>query len=112
MNSGKAAAQLSALANETRLDILRLLVPRGRDGLPAGEIGRETDLPASRLSFHLSALENAGLIWSRRESRNVIYAVQYPAIRKLFGYLMNDCCGAHPKVCGGLHEPAGLTLPR
>ena len=102
MNSGKAVSQLSALAHDTRLAILRLLVRHGRDGLPAGEIGRHTGLPASRLSFHLSAMENAGLIRSRRESRNVIYAVRYASIRDLFGYLMEDCCGSHPKVCEGL----------
>ena len=98
MNTGKAVTQLQALAHETRLDILRLLMPLGRKGLPAGAIGEAVALPASRLSFHLSAMESAGLLWSRRESRNVIYAVHYPSVRKLFGFLMHDCCGRHPEV--------------
>lgn len=90
---------LTALAHETRLDIVRLLVPAGKIGLPAGEIGKSVNVAASRLSFHLSALENAGLLASRREARNIIYSLKHQKLGALFGYLMNDCCGSHPEIC-------------
>ncbi len=68
MEQSKALAALSALANETRLDLIRRLIARGEDGLCAGRIARELGMSASRLSFHLSALEQAGLVTARRES--------------------------------------------
>ena len=75
MDRSKALAALSALANETRLDLVRLLVVAGDDGLAAGDLARALDHSASRLSFHLAQLEQAGLITSRRVARNIYYAV-------------------------------------
>ena len=80
MERSKVLSALSALAHESRLDLVRLLVPRGKEGLPAGEIARALGLSASRLSFHLAALEQAGLIRSRKVSRNVIYSVDLAGI--------------------------------
>lgn len=99
MKKSLALTALSALANETRLDIVRRLVPLGCKGMPAGELAKHSKVSASRLSFHLSALENAGLLKSRRESRNIIYSVQHKNLGGLIGYLMNDCCGSHPEIC-------------
>lgn len=99
MKKSRALDALAALAHDTRLDIVRQLVPLGRTGMAAGEIGRRANVPASRLSFHLAALENAGLIVSRRESRNVIYRVEHRNLGGLINYLMNDCCGADPQIC-------------
>lgn len=99
MKQSKVLEALSALSHETRLDIVRLLVPHSKDGLPAGEIGRQVDVTASRLSFHLSALEQAGLLTSERQSRNVIYRLDHKRLGRIFGYLLNDCCGAHPTIC-------------
>ncbi|MDT8856243.1 metalloregulator ArsR/SmtB family transcription factor [Paracoccaceae bacterium Fryx2] len=98
MEQSKVLDALSALAHAARLDILRLLMAQGADGLPAGQIGQHLALPASRLSFHLAALEQAGLIRSRRSARNVIYAVDLAALGGMMSYLMNDCCLAHPEV--------------
>ena len=98
MERSKVLTALSALAHEARLDLLRLLMPTGDTGLPAGDIGRVLGLQASRLSFHLSALENAGLIRSRRVARNVIYSVDMAGIGGTIAYLLNDCCGDHPEV--------------
>lgn len=98
MERSKALAALSALANETRLDLVRLLVVAGDDGLPAGELARALDHSASRLSFHLAQLEQAGLITSRRAARNIYYAIDPAGMGATIGYLLADCCQGHPKV--------------
>lgn len=103
MEKSRALAALQALANDARLDLLRLLMPQGDQGLAAGEIGRALGLSASNLSFHLSALENAGLIRSRKLARNVFYAVDAPGIGGTISYLLNDCCKDHPAVHACCH---------
>ena len=100
MQETQALAALSALAHETRLQILRLLVPRGPEGMPAGEIGAQVDCAASRLSFHLSAMEQAGLIAARREGRRVIYSARRRQVGGLIHYLLNDCCRGDATVRG------------
>jgi DNA-binding transcriptional ArsR family regulator len=102
---------LSALAHETRLDLIRLLTPLGDAGMPAGQIAQALGLASPRLSFHLSALEQAGLIRSRRASRNVIYSVDAAGLGRTISYLLNDCCADHPEVlaaCG--HRVTGPGL--
>jgi DNA-binding transcriptional ArsR family regulator len=113
MDRSKALDALAALAHETRLDLIRLLVAAGSDGLPAGEIAQALGLPASRLSFHLSALEGAGLIRSRRVARNVIYSVDTASIGRTIGYVLNDCCCGHPDIraaCGHGHGPEAPSV--
>ncbi len=103
MEQKQVLQALSALANATRLEIVRLLVPKGQDGLPAGEIARCLSISASGLSFHLSTLEAAGLLTSEKVSRSVIYRAAHARLGSVIGYLLNDCCAAHPKVrtcCG------------
>jgi ArsR family transcriptional regulator, arsenate/arsenite/antimonite-responsive transcriptional repressor len=90
---------LSAIASETRLDLLRRLIVAGDGGLPAGRIASDLGLSASRLSFHLAALEQAGLITARRDGRNIYYAADHAGLGGVIGYLLHDCCGGHPKVC-------------
>jgi|SRR5690606_26311975 len=109
MTDDRALAALAALAHATRLELVRRLIPRGRQGLAAGEIARALDISASRLSFHLGLLESAGLIVRRRESRHVYYAADTRAVGALIGYLLNDCCQAHPEVwaCCASHRPSG-----
>jgi len=99
MKQSKALDVLAALANETRLEIVRLLVPLGQTGLSAGDIARHVDISASRLSFHLSTLENAKLLSSYRKSRNVYYSLNHQKLGRLIDYLLNDCCDNHPTVC-------------
>ncbi len=116
MDRSKALAALAALANETRLDLIRLLVVAGNDGLTAGNIARALDHSASRLSFHLAQLEQAGLITSRRVARNIYYAVDPAGMGGTIGYLMADCCQGHPEVMACCRpEPAkapAATEPR
>jgi ArsR family transcriptional regulator len=103
---------LSALAHETRLDLIRLLMPQGDAGMPAGQLAQALGLAAPRLSFHLSALEQAGLIRSRRAARNVIYSVDTTGIGQTISYLLNDCCCDHPEVlaaCAHGRTPRGCA---
>jgi len=93
MKTTDVLAGLGSLAQETRLAIFRLLVRRGPEGLPAGRIAEELDVPASSLSFHLHQLMHAGLITQQRRSRQLIYAANYPRMNALVAYLTENCCG-------------------
>jgi len=109
----KVLVALAALAHETRLDLIRLLMPLGAAGMPAGQIAQALGLAAPRLSFHLSALEQAGLIRSRRIARNVIYSVDAGGLGRTISYLLNDCCADHPEVlaaCSHRSIGQGATL--
>jgi len=87
-----AITALAALAQESRLDIFRLLIQTGADGLPAGQIAERLGLPANTLSFHLNQLRHAGLVTFRRESRSLIYAAEYNTMNALLAYLTENCC--------------------
>lgn len=92
MEKAVVVGALGALAQDTRLDIFRLLVQAGSDGLPAGRIGERLDLPPATLSFHLNQLRHAGLIRYRREGRSLIYAAEYEVMIGLVDYLTENCC--------------------
>lgn len=104
METEAALASLSALAHETRLAVFRRLVERGPAGMAAGAIAEALDVPAPTLSFHLAALERAGLVASRREGRSVVYAARYAAMEELLGYLLQNCCA------DGECAPAGALV--
>lgn len=93
MESEAVVRALSALAQEHRLALFRLLVQAGPDGLAAGAIAEALGVPASSLSFHLAQLTNAGLIAQRRDGRSLIYSADYGAMTALLGFLMENCCG-------------------
>jgi ArsR family transcriptional regulator, arsenate/arsenite/antimonite-responsive transcriptional repressor len=99
MKERQALDAFAALSQETRLRIVRLLVEAGPDGMPAGAIGEAVKASSSNVSFHLSHLERAGLIESRREARSIIYSAAYPALGGLIAFLMRDCCKGRPEVC-------------
>lgn len=94
-----AVSALSALAQESRLEIFRFLVQAGKNGVPAGKIAERLDLPASTLSFHLNQLKQAGLILCRRESRTLFYSANYDSMNGLVAYLMENCCQGQPENC-------------
>jgi ArsR family transcriptional regulator, arsenate/arsenite/antimonite-responsive transcriptional repressor / arsenate reductase (thioredoxin) len=99
----KDASQVfAALSQETRLAVLRLLIAAGPNGLPAGEIADRLGLPGSTASFHLSALERAGLTQSTRQSRQIVHAVRIAALRELIVFLSEACCGGRPELCGDI----------
>ena len=102
MEATAAVTAFGALAQETRLAVFRLLVQAGPDGLTAGEIAEALKVPASTMSHHLATIERAGLATSRRESRSIYYAANYPGIRELLTFLMEDCCQGRPEICGAV----------
>jgi len=102
MESVTAVRRLSALAQDSRLAVFRLLVAAGPSGAPAGEIARSQKTPPNTLSAQLTLLANAGLITSRREGRSIIYAADYDAMSALLLYLMEDCCQGRAEVCAPL----------
>jgi ArsR family transcriptional regulator len=105
MKKSMVIAALGALAQETRLDIFRMLVQQGPEGLPAGEIGSRLAQPSPTMSFHLNQLRFAGMVTSRRESRSIIYRANFKAMNDLLGYLTENCCGGRPELC----NPSGAT---
>lgn len=92
MKKANIIAALAALAQETRLDIFRILVERGPEGMPAGEIGDRLKLPSPTLSFHLNQLRHTGLVSSRRDSRLIIYSAKFRTMNSLIEYLTENCC--------------------
>jgi DNA-binding transcriptional ArsR family regulator len=100
MEKTDAIAALAALAQETRLDIFRLLVQTGAEGLPPGQISERLGLPAATLSFHLNQLRHAGLLTFRREGRSLIYMAEYEAMNGLLAYLTENCCQGDAAGCG------------
>ncbi|WP_417462799.1 ArsR/SmtB family transcription factor [Kordiimonas sp.] len=99
MNDDKAIGMLSALAQQTRFSVFRMLMRSGEAGMPAGKIAARLDIPQNTLSAHLSVLSNAGLVGARREGRSLIYSVRLNDTRDFMGYLVNDCCNGHPEIC-------------
>lgn len=95
-----AIAALAALAQESRLDIFRLLVEAGAEGMPAGQIGERLGLPSATLSFHLSQLKHANLVTFRREGRSLIYKAAYSVMNELLAYLTENCCQGNAAACG------------
>src|SRR5258708_27741095 len=95
MDTKSAISSLSALAQETRLTIFRMLIEVGTDGLAAGAIAERLDIPASSLSFHLAELTRAGLIAQRRDSPSPLYNANFRTMNALLGYLTENCCGGN-----------------
>ena len=100
-----AIGALGALAQETRLDLFRLLVTVGPEGLPAGVIADRLGVLPASLSFHLAQLVHAGLITQRRLSRQLIYSAEYGAMNELLAYLTENCCGREVP-CAPFCDPA------
>ena len=98
MNEESALSVFSVLSNATRLRILKALVTAGKEGLSAGEIATAVDATPSRASFHLSAMSEAGLVRSERQSRKISYSANYERIGDLVQYLLQDCCQNDPAV--------------
>lgn len=102
METEDAAFAFAALGQGTRLELLRLLLEAGPNGLAAGDLAVRLGVPPSTLSFHLRALDQAGLIAATRQSRSLIYAAQFARLRALLGFLAEACCGGRPERCGDL----------
>ena len=104
MEMTTAVTRLSALAHGGRLSAFRLLIQAGAGGLAAGEIARSLSILPNTLSTHLAILEQAGLARSHREGRSIIYSANFDAIQGLLAFLLDDCCGGAPEICGPLND--------
>lgn len=105
-----AIKRLSALAQDSRLEVFRLLVKAGPEGLAAGEIARRCKTAPNTLSAQLLVLSNAGLVHARREGRSIIYAADFSAMRGLMLFLTEDCCGGNAEICAPLAESLNKAL--
>jgi len=99
MEKSSAVAALAALAQDNRLDVFRLLVEAGPDGMPAGEVADALGLAPNTLTFHFDRLRAAGLVTVRRAGRSMIYAARFETMNALLGYLTDNCCGGAPETC-------------
>jgi DNA-binding transcriptional ArsR family regulator len=102
MENESAISALGALAQSTRLDVFRLLVRYEPDGLAAGEVARQLDVPQNTMSAHLAILARAGLVRSERHSRSIIYRADLDGLRGLMLFLVKDCCAGSPELCAPL----------
>src|SRR5712672_1417375 len=107
MKKTEAVAALSALAQDNRLDVFRLLVQAGPEGMPAGTVAAALALAPNTLTFHLDRLRQAGLVTVRREGRSMIYAARFETMNALLGFLTENCCGGAPEKCA----PAAACKP-
>jgi DNA-binding transcriptional ArsR family regulator len=99
MKKPHVLAALAALAQENRLDVFRLLVQAGPDGVPAGSVATALKLAPNTLTFHFDRLREAGLVTVRRDGRSMIYAARYETMNALLGYLTENCCQGQPEQC-------------
>jgi len=99
MKKPEAVAALAALAQDSRLDVYRLLVQSGPDGLPAGDVAAALEIAPNTLTFHFDRLRDAGLVTVRRDGRSMIYAAQYERMNALLGYLTENCCQGRAEAC-------------
>jgi DNA-binding transcriptional ArsR family regulator len=99
MDKNTALASFDALSRETRLDVLRLLIKAGPEGLAAGDIGEQLNVKQNTMSVNLKILAQSGLIVGNRDGRSVRYVADYKAIQSLVLFLMKDCCGGREELC-------------
>ena len=112
MEMTDAVAALGALAQANRLEVFRLLVQAGPEGLPAGQIAERLKLPSPTLSFHLAQLKHAGLVRARRDGRSLIYATDYDGMNDLMSFLTENCCGGAVACDVPVCEPTSRTIVR
>src|SRR5450631_447380 len=99
MENTDAVIALAALAQDNRLDVFRLLVQAGPQGLPAGQVATALALAPNTLSFHFDRLRSAGLVTVRRDGRSMIYAARFETMNALLFYLTENCCLGAPQSC-------------
>lgn len=104
MKPDLAIEALGALAQPTRLDAFKLLVRHEPDGLPAGQVATQLDVPQNTMSAHLAILTRAGLIQSARQSRSIIYRANIDTLRELMLFLVKDCCEGRAELCHPLAD--------
>lgn len=109
MDTNTAVTSLAALAQPHRLAVFRRLVELGPEGALAGELAEHLAIPANTLSFHLKALQQAGLIASEPRGRTIRYRADFAAMRGLVGFLTENCCGGDASLCAPADAPASAA---
>lgn len=109
MESKKAGTIFEALSSDVRLDLFRLLVKNAPDGLVAGDIAKQLDIPSTNLSFHLKTIVQSGLVNVEREGRFMRYTANIPLMLDIVGYLTSECCAGDPAECQKFREASNLT---
>src|ERR1700681_3647080 len=107
MEKNNVVTALAALAQDNRLDVFRLLVQAGPEGMPAGAVATALGLAPNTLTFHFDRLRTAGLVTVRRAGRSMIYAAQFDTMNEVLGFLTENCCGGSPEKCA----PAAACKP-
>ena len=106
MKNTDAVAALAALAQDNRLDVFRLLVQAGPEGMPAGAVASALDIAPNTLTFHFDRLRAAGLVTVRRDGRSMVYAAQFEKMNALVNFLTENCCGGVPRTPAAECNPA------
>ena len=107
MKKDRAVSALAALAQDNRLDVFRLLVQAGPDGMPAGRVAEALDLAPNNLTFHFDRLRDAGLVTVRRDGRSMIYVARFETMNDLLTFLTENCCQGVSEACA----PAATCKP-
>ncbi len=92
--------QFAALGHPLRLQVFRLVISVGEEGIAAGDIATELGVPASTLSSHLKTLQQVGLLKATRQQQKLIYTIRHETVREMIDFLVNDCCKSQPELCG------------
>jgi ArsR family transcriptional regulator len=111
MESETAILALAALAQSTRLEVFRLLVKHGPDGLAAGDIAKMLAVPQNTMSSHLSILARAGLVSAQRFSRSIVYSADLARLQEVVLFMLRDCCDGRPEICAPLIESLTPCCP-
>jgi ArsR family transcriptional regulator, arsenate/arsenite/antimonite-responsive transcriptional repressor len=112
MEKAQAVAALAALAQDSRLDVFRLLVQAGPHGLPAGQVAASLALAPNTLTFHFDRLRQAALVTVRRDGRSMIYAARFDTMNAVIGFLTENCCRGSADCGPAAREPLRKSTRR
>ncbi|HHQ2445077.1 TPA: ArsR/SmtB family transcription factor [Raoultella ornithinolytica] len=105
MELNLAAAVLKELGHATRLEIYKVLIKAGYQGMPVGELQKKLGIPASTLSHHLSSLISVSLVRQERQGRTLFCHACYEKLAVLMAFLTEECCT-------GTDAPLATKFPR
>ncbi|SNY90321.1 transcriptional regulator, ArsR family [Cohaesibacter sp. ES.047] len=99
METNDAANIFASLSQPTRLDVFRLLIKAGPEGMSSGDLGEHLGVKPNTMSVNLKQLLHSGLVRNQRHGRQIYYYADMNAVGGLLSYLLQDCCGGRPELC-------------